>query len=227
MTNWDIINIVQSVLNKDLNGMAFKISEYQQMINAASLKLFVSKLGLTSEYQREVPIARQGVAVSQKVDNDLLPFLRSQAISAVGGVVSLTGLGVAYIDTLLPNPHVGRGFDVLSLYELPERLRNAITAPTEEDPIVVRDGLNKLTIYPSTLTGVTMYYYVYPRQAVIAVTRNTTTLAPEYDSGNSIELEWDDANKVEIAYLVLRDAGVNIERQDVLRYAETVIDKGK
>mgnify|MGYP001766100663 CR=1 FL=1 len=134
---------------------------------------------------------------------------------------------IAYIASITPVPHTGRSFDILKLSELPERLMNAITAPTEKDPVCLRTGHAKIEIYPATLTGAKIAYYKYPRQAVIAVTRNATTLAPEYDSGNSIELEWDDLNKVEIAYIVLRDAGVNIERQDVQAYADKLIRSGK
>lgn len=93
MTNWDIINIVQSVLNKDLNGRAFKISEYQQMINAASLKHFVTKIGLPEEYQRGMAMAQQGTEVSQRIDNDLLPFLRIETFIAENGVLNLAGAG--------------------------------------------------------------------------------------------------------------------------------------
>ena len=67
-------------------------------------------------------------------------------------------------------------------------------------------------------------YYKETREAVVVYTTNSTTLLEEYDAGNSTELEWTDNDKVIIAYRILRDAGVNIEKSDVVALSQQIID---
>jgi len=61
---------------------------------------------------------------------------------------------------------------------------------------------------------------------VIATTTNSTTLLEEYNSSGSTELEWFDPQKVELVYRVLREAGVNLERQDVTALGERMKQNG-
>jgi len=227
MTNWDIIKLVNLVLNKDLNGNAFTREDYATSINTQSLRLFKRKLGLPEEYQRDAPIAQEGVDVSKKIDQDLSPFLVPATVSKAGKTIDLSTENPAYIAYFMPVPSGLRGFDEVTLGELPERLKNAITHPTLDDPIVVRSGKNKFDLYPSGILGAEIMYYKYPTPAVVAWTRNSTTLRPEYDTENSVELEWDDINKMDIAYMILRDAGTNIQRRDVEMYANDLVKSGK
>ena len=101
---------------------------------------------------------------------------------------------------------------------------SAVVAPTEDDPCLewTTSGTSVL-IYPSTITSIVLKYYKYPTDAVIATTTNSITLLEEYDSANSTELLWEDEQKIEIAYRILRDIGVNMERADVTAYAQNIV----
>jgi len=55
---------------------------------------------------------------------------------------------------------------------------------------------------------------------------NPTTLEYTYDSVNSVELEWDDASKLDILHMILVDFGLNVERQDVSQYAMKMVETG-
>lgn len=227
MTNWDIIKIVNLVQNKDLNGNALNQEDYASAINTHSLRLFKRKLGLPEEYSKDQPVSQEGVDVSKKVDQDLSPFLRVVTKTKTGTDINLTSEDPAYIVYLIPVPQGLRGFDQVTLGELPERLTNAITFPTLDDPICVTGVGKKISLYPSGVLGATVAYYKYPTPAVVAWTRNATTLRPEYDSVNSVELEWNDINKMDIAYMILRDAGVNLQRRDIEVYANDLVKSGK
>ena len=227
MNNWDIIKIVNLVQNKDLNGNALNQEDYESAINTQSLRLFKKKLGLPEEYAKDQPIAQEGVDVSKKIDQDLSPFLRIETATKVENSLDLSSYNPAYIAYFLPVPQGLRGFDEVTLGELPERLGNAITFPTLDDPICVRSGKNKFALYPSGILGATIAYYKYPTPAKVVWTRNTTTLRPEYDMVNSAELEWDDINKMDIAYMILRDAGTSIQRRDIEMYANDLVKSGK
>ena len=224
MTNHDIIKIVNFVLNKDINGNAYSAAEFTSMINAHSLSLFYEKLGLTKEYQLDAPIARTGVGVSKKSTQDLLPFYKTVTKTVVGGMVSMTGLNSEYIISIIPVPVVARGFDEVNADELGNRLSNPITAPSLSDPIMVWTASDTFMIYPATIVSVTVHYYESPSSAVVAFTTDPVTLLPVY---TGTELAWSDTNKVEIAYRIIRDAGINIERSDATQYANQIVQTGR
>jgi hypothetical protein len=224
MTNHDIIKIVNFVLNKDINGNAFGAAEFTSMINAQSLRLFYDKMGLTQEYQLNAPVARSGVGLSKKLTQDLLPFYKTTTKAVVGGMVSLAGLSSEFVITVIPVPIIARGFDDVNADELGNRLSNPITAPSLSDPIMVWTASNTFMVYPATITRVTVHYYEEPAAALVTFTTDPVTLLPVY---SGTELAWSNSNKVEIAYRILRDAGVNIERSDVMQYANQIVQSGK
>src|SRR5690606_32343159 len=120
MTYGDVINIVNTVLNKDLNGRAFTAAEFQSLFNANSHMLFAEKLGLPNEYQLNAPIARRGVGVSRKISQELRPFLRRETKTITGGAFSFTNLNetLGYLVAINPATVTGRGFDELEPDEL-------------------------------------------------------------------------------------------------------------
>lgn len=213
LTNFNIKQIIEAVLNKDSNGNAFNQTNLENMINTQSLQLFRHKLEV--------------VGLTKKADQDLWCFFKAVNKVAVSGIIDLTAENPAYIISFIPDPHTARGFDEVTAGELSDRLLNPITEPTLSDPVSCRYEQYKYEVYPSGILGARVSYYKYPRLAVVRWTRNATTLAPEYDAGNSVELEWDDLNKIEICYMILRDAGLNIERRDVTQVADNIIKSGK
>jgi hypothetical protein len=48
-----------------------------------------------------------------------------------------------------------------------------------------------------------------------------------YDHAASVELEWDDGNKLDIMHLILQDMGINLSRGDVVQFANKVVETGK
>jgi len=224
MTNYDIIKIVNLAINKDINGNAFSPDEYITMINAHSIRLFMQRLGLTSEYNGQ-PVAREGVSISKVNEMSLLPFQVIETLIPVNGLLDLTGKNIAYIGAVLPTTITGRGFSEIYPYQLGERLGDPITQPTSADPMLMWRTPVSMQIYPATITSISVIYYKYPTSANFTITPNPTTLLPVYTSIQ--ELEWNDSDKVEIAYRIIREAGVNIERGDVVQYSNEVIKTGK
>lgn len=223
MTNYDIIKIVNLAINKDINGNAFSPDEYKTMINTHSMRLFMDRLGLTQEYNGQ-PISRQGVSISKVNESSLLPFLVVTTFTPSGGTITFPST-CAFVQTLIPTVLKGRGFDEVYPYELGDRLGDPIVAPTESDPISVWLSPTQVQIYPSTINSVRVFYYKYPTEANFSITPDSLTLLPVYTS--ITELEWDDRDKTEIAYRMIREAGVNIERGDVVGYSNQVIQTGK
>jgi hypothetical protein len=212
ISNNDILNIVNVVINRDLNGASLNKDDYEAELNAQSLRLFNSKL--------------PQVGITKKVDKDLSPFFCKVTKVAVRGSIDLTAENPAFIASMIPNPFTARGFDEVTAGELPDRLMNAITEPTLSDPIIVIGGDNRFDVYPSGILGATIMYYKYPSKATVVYTHDPVTLRPIYDP-SSVELEWSDTCKIDLAYMILRDAGMNVNRHDIEQFADSVVKSGK
>lgn len=226
LTNFDIINIVNFVLNKDLNGNFYSDTEMKSLINAQSQMLFSEYLGVTQDYQYGRPVGRNAADISRINVEELRPFSKTNVVNVVGGVADLSSYGMAFLRAVIPSTISGRGFDEINPDELADRLGDPVVSPTEDDPVFVRqEGGVKLDIYPSTITSVKVYYYKYPTDANFTITPDVTTLLPTYTS--IAELEWSDKNKILIAYRILKDAGVNLENSMAFQDAVRTIESGK
>lgn len=222
MTNWDIIKLVNIAVNHDANSMAFTADEYKTLINAQSLKLF--KVKLDPDGYRLGHDIQQGVGSTKKIDKDLNPFLVSPfADKAIpSGILDLMAENPAYINSIIPYDIMGRGIDMIGPDEIGDRMRNPITAPSLKDPVAYEVGKNKYQIVPGAIARVYVSYYKYPTNADFSITFNEQTLYPIYTA--IAELEWSDINKVDIAYFIMRDAGLSIGRGDVAGMAERIIN---
>jgi len=223
MTNWDIVTLVNLIRNKDLQGEDIKASEFQTLINTQSKLLFAEKTGLPNLYSLNAPIERRGVGLSRKIQTELRPFYTREILATSSATADLSTKNIGYLDAIEPNPILGRGFDELFGDEVADRLGSSVVMPTTKDPAFEWATGYTILLYPATITSVVLKYYRFPIDAVIATTVNSTTLLEEYDAANSTELEWEDEQKVEIAYRVLRDLGINMERGDIAQYAQTVV----
>ena len=227
LTNFNIIQLVNLATNRDINTQAFTTEEYQTLINSNSIRLFKRKLGLPEEYAKDMPVAQEGVGVSKKIELDLAPFLTHEIIAVAGGVVDLTGKDIGYLEDFMTNPIGLRGMDYLKGDEIGDRINNPITAPTADDPVYYRTELRKFTVYPVSITSITAIYYKNPTTAVVVIDTNATTLLPEYNGGSSTELNWDDVNKIDIAYMIIRDAGLSVQRPDIVQLADNLVKTSK
>lgn len=225
LTNFDIINIVNLVVNKDINGQAFTTSEYKTSINSQSQLLFRENLGLTQEYQPNSPIPRNAVEASRMNTEELRPFFVRTPLTILGGSATLPS-DLAYLSALNPATISGRGFDELMSSEIADRIGSAVVNPTEDDPCFERiTGGLSIICYPSSITSAVLYYYKYPVDADFTIAPDPTTLLPVYTSIQ--ELEWDDKNKIMIAYRIIKDAGVNLENNMAFQDAVRTIETGK
>lgn len=221
MTTFDIIKLVNLAVNHDVNTMAFNPDEYTTMINAHSIKLFSEKLGNPNQYRGQ-PNSQQGVGFSKRIDKDLNPFLVFPTKTTSSGVLDLTTENPAYINSILPVGMTGRGIDMIGPDELGDRLRNPITAPSLRDPVAYETGKNLYAIIPSSISSVQVSYYKYPANASFSIGFNSQTLFPTYTS--ITELEWNDINKMDIAYFIIRDAGLAVSRGDVSNLADKIVN---
>lgn len=222
MNNGDIISIVDSVLNRDLNGNAFTSTEYQTLINAQSQLLFAEKLGVPNEYRPNLPVGRMGAGVSRKISEELRPFLRTETVTVIGGALDLSSKTIGYLLSIDPTTISGRGIDVVEQDEFADRMGSAVVVPTLDDPVAKWISNTSLLVYPTTVTSVVVSYYTNPTDAVVVLETNSTTLLTSYDESASTETGWNDEQLTELAYRIIRDAGVNLENNNAINYGENV-----
>ena len=219
MNNFDLYKILNFVVNKDVYAQAISPSEMQLELQANNLRHFRKRLGLPETY---IPgSANEGVGVNRITEGDLLPFLVEETICPVNGVVTLKSTWY-YIDDFYTSSSITS--DLLTSGELSSRLRNYITTPTTSH-IVAKMIKAGLKVYPINLPNVTVSYYRIPVTPTFVTTVNPVTLELTY--GTSVELEWDDPNKLGVLSLILQDLGYNVERGDIEQFANKLIQTGK
>jgi len=138
-------------------------------------------------------------------------------------VADFSSKTIGYLLAINPGTIVGRGFDELSADEVADRRGSAVVAPTESDPCFEWRTSDSIFVYPDSITSVTLYYYTFPTDAVVAYTTDPATLLQTYDTANSTETGWEDTELIDIAYMILRDLGINMERQDITAYAQNIV----
>lgn len=222
--NGSIIDLCNSIRNVDLNGNDFDENEWSATITANSQKLFSKLLGIPDLYQINAPVERRGAEVSRAVSKRLRPFFVRETASVIGGSVDLSSKDVGYLSAVEPSTITGRGFDELEPSEVADRLGDSVVSPTVDDPCLEYSDANTILIYPSTISQVVLKYYKFPTDAVVVYTTDTSTLLKTYSVSESTETGWEKEELIEIAYMCLRDLGMNLSRTELTQYAQNIVD---
>lgn len=238
MNNWDLYKITNYLLNKSEVGNAFTPEQFELMLNHSSLKLFKRRLGMPEEYQLQSAFTQQGYAITTRMLIDLSDFVVSMDGTAFPNLKFVSGrtpvpefmeypVGMIY---KLPSDSCDVGYEARTVELISEaeytirktsKLKNiSFTYP------VYRFVGDEIFIHPKEITTVDFSYLKTPKEAKVILTTNSTTGELEYDTLNSVELEWNDLAKIDIISIILASAGLNIRSQEVLQTAELYKTKG-
>lgn len=239
LTNYNMYEMTLNVLRKDKKG-SITIEEFESLLKRRSLWLFrqlLPKDGVTKVYDQALSpfkIMNDDATDSAGAGDD---FYKA-AFSALSGANSDNKIGHVIA------ARVGStGIDLVTTGELRERVGDAITQPTTDDPcaVIASDSLH---VYPSTVSG-TVYidYYKYPTQPYLdyyidssnnyqyltegqsAHTLGTSEVARDGSTtgssvtSNTTETEWYEPEKIYLVELILNDLGVIVHDQAVLQQA--------
>lgn len=246
MTNGDLYNLFLFLANKQQLSGYLSIPDFALELKSKNILLLRERLGLSNDYGVGQPLSRQQKGQSTLLDDQTRIFKKKGSVTFSGGVATLPSDYFRYDALLIDGAY--DGVDILFGAELGTVLNSSIDYPTEEFPYATFYQ-DKLEVYPSTLLTGTLYYYRTPATPVfdyyidaaaeiqyLAVGESYTLQAGEtYSDGTtsgtknsiSVELEWDDDNKLDILYMIASDAGLNLMRQDVTQYAMLKKDQGK
>ena len=222
--NGSVIDLANSIRNIDLNGEDFRADEWSALITSNSQKLFAKLIGLPNLYQLNTPIERRGANVSRRIDEKLSPFYNRDIVTVVGGGADFSSKDIGYLLAINPASISGRGFTELQPDRIATVLASSVVAPTEDDPAFDWQTSDSILVYPTTITSIVLYYYKFPTDAVVVFETDPVTLIKSYDAGSSTETGWGKDELVEIAYMCLRDLGINMKEGEITAYADKIVN---
>ena len=221
MNNFDLYQLLNLIVNKDIYANAISGQEFGLQLKAKNILLFTSKL----PSDKSINTQQMGVGVTRMSQHDLSPFLIEDNYTiASDGLVSVPGL--YYLENYYSVSVAHGSSEIISLGEIATRIKSYIKPPTAIDLVgyVVDGGLKLLNVVSGNIHAIG---YRLPTEPVFVLSTDEDTLMVSYDEDASTELEWSDGCKLDILHLILQDMGVTIERQEVTQLANKLIVTGK
>lgn len=218
---------VKDLANKEQKGF-IPSATFNRYAERAQMEVFMQRYGNPREYQPGRPIPRITYSSTQKIHDDLRPFIRKI-------VLHLDRLGRAsypedYIHlssiryTVTKNGrHEQVAVKVTPDDRLAYRLSSRLVAPTKEYPICAMFD-HYIQFYPENLVGIN---FTYLRQPMVPKWAFTIVNNREvYDAGNSLDWEFRDQVHNEICMKILSYIGIHLREGDLLQYAELKNQQG-
>lgn len=230
----DMVKLLRDILGRfsksDANNRQLSDKSINRLMDGASLKQLKRKMGLPEHYQPGQPLSTQGYEVTPMISHDLEPFKRykgwdDEPALTVGtdGFILLPDDYFYYSSMTHTVDGVKKHFEFMPDEEFEKRVGDPLIAPNERNP-VANLQFGHIRIAPITIQEVSMTYIKRPDKPVYAT--KTTNGYREYDETNSVELEWDDVNRLDIIYIMLYDLGINMQRGDLVQYAQKYQQQG-
>lgn len=226
MNNNDILRLVRYISGERAPGKALSQEMFSLLLDGAQTKHFKRKIGLPEAYQPGAPYPPQVYDITQKITEDLRRFKVSMGdeeapLMVVNGRAELPA-NYYYCSSLLFK-HIRnytiryRNVEVVNDQQWNERVSSSIITNPLKYPIVnFQSGY--LRVYPSQIQYLDFVYLRMPLSPVVKFkTENGVSV---YDTERSVELEWDDINKIDILHIMLGDMGIQMSKPEVLQYSE-------
>ena len=230
----ELYNFVQFIANKEQSGYV-KPSQFNLAVDRAQMQLFMERYNNPAEYQPGRPIPRVSYQQTQKISDDLLPFIRirTYTLNAQGRlrwtrvndymhISSIRG-HYEYEDDCGNTTTLRKRVKVVDDAEVSDYLNSPITMPTVDYPIAAIYN-DFLQIYPVTVEFIDLTYLTRPPVGEWAWT--VANNQPVYDATASTDLVWSDELFNEIAIRILSFVGINLREMSISQYSETKKQQG-
>jgi len=232
LTCFDLYKTLQFLFNKEAMGGYLNVDKFNLQLKTQPVLLLRDKLNNKGK--------------STLLDDDTNMFKKKDILSFTAGVANLPSDYLRYDSIRVDNAYD----DVEPLFsgEIAHRLQNFIDEPTALFPIGEFIG-TKFYIYPTSVSSAEIVYYRKPVDAVmdfyinaigeliyLPVGGSHVLTAGEVGSlgqtngtmtSLSVELEFGDDLKMEVAYLIAKALGLNIQRGDMFAAADKLQKEGK
>ncbi len=210
--------LYQFILNKYQDGY-FSGDEFTLLFNQAQNNYYDFLLGHVEQYQYGRPVPRVGINMTEQVSYKLAPFLKYEpsGVPATQQVSKPSDFG-----RLLAMRTDGE----IELQRVEhDRKAYRIGSVVNKTPFYV-EYAGYWEVWPATVAGVKYEYYPDSPDAV--KWGYTTTSGREvYDEPTSVNPKWKDVDVFSILARMLKMSGVRIDDQQVVQFAESVIQRGE
>ncbi len=227
MTVEEIRNWVNFELNKHQSGNTLNQDEYNLSLAWANQQYFKTKYGLPEEYRPGQPLPTQAFQVTQKIIDDMRPFLLSK------GGKNLPQLAIDQNGFAnYPSDYIhlssirfeNRPIQSVANDVLGDKLISPIVAPTKKYPICCFYN-DYIQFYPTDLKFVDFDYIRMPVTPFWGV--DIVNDEYVYNPNKSVQLEWPEQTHIDIANIILEYASVNLRDFQMTQISENRKDKGK
>lgn len=214
-------SFIKDLANKSQRGF-IPSAKFNRYAERAQIEVFMQRYGNPHNYRAGYPVAAMGYGQSQKIHDDLRPFIRP-------GILNLDAHGQAWypkdyvhlssLNYQLTDKEEHRKVPVKVIGDdvLAYRLSSKLVQPTLEHPICVLYE-NYLQFYPEQMNGVNIVYLRQPTPPKWAYT--LVSNREVYDAGNSVDWEFPDEVHNELCIKVLSYIGIRLREEELIQYAE-------
>lgn len=226
--------VVSKTLEEKKPGMSLSVEQFNIMLNIAQIKHFKRWLGLPEEYTPGMWLTSQLPEVTRITSEALKPFIvymgkkDESPLMVTGGYANIPAdyyypLSMFYKFVTALNMVKTRTIEICTDKKWAEVLSSAVVFPTVNRPYCnFKDTY--IQFQPDVIRQVHFSYIRKPKTTVYAI--KESPVGYEYDPDNSVELEWNDTNQIDIINILLGDLGVVARRMDIKAISEQVKAKG-
>ena len=237
----DLLDFLNFIINKEQSGRFISPREFTLLLREANYKFFKKYFDVPEEYQIGNPMSRIEWELTDVVKEKLSRFMTELSFKnnnplAVSNGIAQKPADMFFEDYFASSSGLGR---ILKGYEFEKISRNPVTGPTEDYPIATIKS-NTIQVAPETITAISFHYlrrpeepnfdyYVDENDNIIYLEpgeTSPTTGNPANHPSESVELDWDVDCIWDIAYIILENMGIGINREQVIQYAQTKQIKG-
>lgn len=223
----DIISQIpkSDALNKQLSD-----GTVTRLMDSASLKQLKRKLGLPEHYQPGMNVSAQQYEATPKISHDVAPFKKMRGWNGepvlpvdADGFVTLPDDYFLYSSMIHRTLGVEKAFEFMPDEEFDLQLGDPLTSPNYRVPIAnLQNGY--IRVAPKDIKYVALIYIKRPTRPVYKTKTNSGYR--QFDEANSQDFEWDDVNRIDIVHTMLYDLGINLQRGDLVQYAQKYQQQG-
>lgn len=251
MTLDDVLKYVNYITNKEQNGRTLSTTEYNTLLPIVSLKYFKKKYSIPEQFRVGMPFSKEAYEITQSIVDSIHQFKHVMGVD--GALMNVDSYGKADIPsdymhvssaywqsiTNQVNCNIDvryRTIEFLTDAEYTERLTSAIKFPSLRYPVATIRG-NYIQFMPKNIQYVNFTYLRVPNTPYYDSYIDDTTdqeiyLPPGTNNPNtsaasqSVELEFEDTDIIDIASILLSMIGVNLRSGDLVQYSEKMKKEG-
>ena len=234
---WEALNFL---LNKEQEGNTITPAEINILFPMVNVDFFKQRYGLPEEYKPGQPLPKMSYEVTQKITDDLRAFKVRMGTDVAA--MQLDSLGRAPIpsnyihfssvrynmlatNTCDASTFKPRSIEHLSDAQVGDRLGNSIKMPTARNPVFVTYA-TYFQFYPKDLRNIEFTYLKMPATPVYGFTEDDTTDEITYSATASTHFEYPEDCFMDIVRMCASYAGMNLEDDRMVQFAEMQKTKG-